>query len=141
MRPGLFKSLYFSLRRPEDVQLLRFILALPHSQQNSILKAALQDTLPRYLRRHYPKIALLSPEAVEAAIKSAKRRGPRRSPAPHPWPTDETPRPPVLASPSGNDGHQLPSEPTPPVPPQPSETEHRQEAERKLDRLLRTLAK
>lgn len=141
VRPGLFTSLYFSLRRPEDVHLLQFLLALPRAQQNQVLKAALRDSLPRYFRRHHPEITALSPEAVAAAVAAA-RRSPRHRPrAVGPVPVDTAPGQPRLAPTSGDGGRPFPQEGLAAAPSPPSEADRLQEAERKLDRLLRSLTK
>lgn len=141
MGRSLSSSVYFTLEDREDIWLLGLILAIPPSRRGRILKAVLREALPRYLRRHHPEIIPLPPAAVPAVVEQARRPRGRRPPTARPRRGNDDAGPPELAAPRGDDDHHHHVEEPVVAFSQASEADRLQEAERKLDRLLRSLTK
>ncbi len=144
----VYRTIYFNLDHLDDLAVLGWLLALPRSRRNQLLKAALRDGLPACVRRHHPEVVPLGAEAVIAALGAMSRPRTRRPPhsrwsarpALDPMPTAATPvavvsqprtSEPFLPAAAAPEGEQA----TRPVSP-----EARAEAERKLDRLLQQFA-
>lgn len=77
MADAYYRSLYFSLNSPEDLELLGMLLALPCWRQPSATKSALRQYLPTVLDG-----PPLGPDEVRAMVANRVRaRGRRRTPS------------------------------------------------------------
>ena len=76
MADAYYRSLYFSLNSPDDLELLGFLLALPRWRQPSAIKSALRQHLPAILDG-----PALTAEEVRAIVgRPARARRRRRAP-------------------------------------------------------------
>lgn len=141
MAHRLYHSVYFTLEDQADVKLLGWILAIPPSRRGRVLKTVLREALPRYLKRHHPGLLPLPPAAVPAAVEQTRQSRRQRLHTTRPSRAAGTAGPPGLAPPRGDGDLHPPAEASVVMSSPVSETERRQEAERKLDRLLRSLTK
>lgn len=76
MADAYYRSLYFSLDSPEDLELLGMLLALPRRRRS--------DAIKRSLKLHLPTILdgpPLSPDAVRTSVTSARAQRRQRAPA------------------------------------------------------------
>lgn len=73
MSDAYYRSLYFSLNSPEDLELLGMLLALPRWRRPSAIKTALRQYLPTVLDG-----PPLGPEAVRTVVTNAARPVSRR---------------------------------------------------------------
>lgn len=77
MADAYYRSLYFSLNSPEDLELLGMLLALPRWRQPSAIKSALRQYLPTVLDG-----PPLGPDAVRTVVANpARSRRRRRAPS------------------------------------------------------------
>lgn len=76
MAEAYYRSLYFSLNSPEDLELLGLLFALPRWRQPSAIKSALRQYLPAVLDG-----PALGPDEVRAIVGNPARAG-RRGHAP-----------------------------------------------------------
>jgi len=74
MADAYYRSLYFSLNSPEDLELLGMLLALPRWRQPSAIKSALRQYLPTVVDS-----PPLGPDAVRTVVANParSRRRPR----------------------------------------------------------------
>lgn len=71
----IYLSVYFTLDRREDVEVLGLIYALPRSWRGRAIKAVLGTGLRAYLDAHHADRPALDHQAVRALVSA---RGPRR---------------------------------------------------------------
>jgi hypothetical protein len=75
----VYRGLYFTLARDEDVEILGWLLAIPRSRRMRAIKAVLRTGLPAYAAARYPDLIPLPPDTVRAALGKPRRTasGPR----------------------------------------------------------------
>ena len=128
----VYRGLYFTLARDEDVEILGWLLAIRRSRRMRAIKTVLRTGLPAYATARYPGLTPLAPDSVRAALGKPRRpvlsaRDMARA--------DATP---ASASSPERDGPGAPSGPdSEPVRIEPS-AEAGVLAEAKLDRLLQS---
>jgi hypothetical protein len=77
MADAYYRSLYFSLDSPEDLDILGMLLALPRRRQPSAIKSALRHYLPTVLDG-----PPLGPDEVRTiVVETLRARGRRRAPS------------------------------------------------------------
>src|SRR5262249_14109463 len=64
----VYRGLYFTLARDEDVEILGWLLAIPRSRRMRAIKAVLRTGLPAYATARYPELTPLPPDTVRAAL-------------------------------------------------------------------------
>ena len=64
----VYRGLYFTLARDEDVEILGWLLAIPRSRRMRAIKAVLRTGLPAYAAARYPGLTPLPPNTVRAAL-------------------------------------------------------------------------
>ena len=126
----VYRGLYFTLARDEDVEILGWLLAIPRSRRMRAIKAALRTGLPAYAAARHPELIPLPPDTVRAALSRPRRTasGPR----------DTVKTDAILASPPfpGRDGPTARTGPDSERARMEPPAEDRVLAEAKLDRLL-----
>ncbi len=75
MADAYYRSLYFNLDSPEDLELLGMLLALPRRRRSDAIKRALKQHLPTILDG-----PPLGPDAVRTSVASARARRRQRAP-------------------------------------------------------------
>jgi hypothetical protein len=75
----VYRGLYFTLARDEDVEILGWLLAIPRSRRMRAIKAVLRTGLPAYVVARHPNVIPLPPDTVRAALTRPRRTasGPR----------------------------------------------------------------
>ena len=75
----VYRGLYFTLARDEDVEILGWLLAIPRSRRMRAIKAVLRTGLPAYAAARHPGLTPLPPNTVRAALGRPRRTasGPR----------------------------------------------------------------
>jgi hypothetical protein len=76
MADAYYRSLYFSLDSPEDLDILGMLLALPRRRQPSAIKSALTQYLPTVLDG-----PPLGPDVRTIVVETLRARGRRRAPS------------------------------------------------------------
>jgi hypothetical protein len=69
----VYRGLYFTLARDEDVEILGWLLAIPRSRRMRAVKAVLRSGLPGYVAGRHPDLSPLSPDTVRAALGRPRR--------------------------------------------------------------------
>jgi hypothetical protein len=69
----VYRGLYFTLARDEDVEILGWLLAIPRSRRMRAIKAVLQTGLPAYATARHPGLTPLPPDTVRAALGRPRR--------------------------------------------------------------------
>jgi hypothetical protein len=69
----VYRGLYFTLARDEDVEILGWLLAIPRSRRMRAIKAVLRTGLPAYATGRYPGLTPLPPDTVRAALGRPRR--------------------------------------------------------------------
>jgi hypothetical protein len=69
----VYRGLYFTLARDEDVEILGWLLAIPRSRRMRAIKAVLRTALPAYAAARYPGLTPLPPNTVRAALGRPRR--------------------------------------------------------------------
>jgi hypothetical protein len=69
----VYRGLYFTLARDEDVEILGWLLAIPRSRRMRAIKAVLRTGLPAYAATRHPDLIPLPPDAVRGALGRARR--------------------------------------------------------------------
>ena len=69
----VYRGLYFTLARDEDVEILGWLLAIPRSRRMRAIKAVLRTGLPAYATARHPGLTPLSPDTVRAALGRPRR--------------------------------------------------------------------
>jgi hypothetical protein len=69
----VYRGLYFTLARDEDVEILGWLLAIPRSRRMRAIKAVLRTGLPAYAAARYPGLTPLPPNTVRAALGRPRR--------------------------------------------------------------------
>jgi hypothetical protein len=69
----VYRGLYFTLVRDEDVEILGWLLAIPRSRRMRAIKAVLRTGLPAYAAARYPGLTPLPPNTVHAALGRPRR--------------------------------------------------------------------
>jgi hypothetical protein len=69
----VYRGLYFTLARDEDVEILGWLLAIPRSRRMRAIKAVLRTGLPAYAAGRHPDLSPLSPDTVRAALGRPRR--------------------------------------------------------------------
>jgi hypothetical protein len=69
----VYRGLYFTLARDEDVEILGWLLAIPRSRRMRAIKAVLRTGLPAYASARYPGLTPLPPNTVRAALGRPRR--------------------------------------------------------------------
>jgi hypothetical protein len=64
----VYRGLYFTLARDEDVEVLGWLLAIPRSRRMRAIKAVLRTGLPAYAAARHPELSPLPPDTVRAAL-------------------------------------------------------------------------
>lgn len=75
MADTYYRSLYFSLHSPEDLEVLGMLLAVPRRRRADAIRRALQQYLPTILDG-----PPLGPDEVRTAVRNAQGRSRRRAP-------------------------------------------------------------
>jgi hypothetical protein len=69
----VYRGLYFTLARDEDVEILGWLLAIPRSRRMRAIKAVLRTGLPAYAAARHPELSPLPPDTVHAALGRPRR--------------------------------------------------------------------
>ena len=69
----VYRGLYFTLARDEDVEILGWLLAIPRSRRMRAIKAVLRSALPAYAAARHPGLTPLPPNTVRAALGRPRR--------------------------------------------------------------------
>jgi hypothetical protein len=69
----VYRGLYFTLARDEDVEILGWLLAIPRSRRMRAIKAVLRTGLPGYAAARHPGLIPLPPDMVRAALARPRR--------------------------------------------------------------------
>jgi hypothetical protein len=69
----VYRGLYFTLARDEDVEILGWLLAIPRSRRMRAIKAVLRTGLPAYAAARHPELSPLPPDTVRAALGRPRR--------------------------------------------------------------------
>jgi hypothetical protein len=69
----IYRGLYFTLARDEDVEILGWLLAIPRSRRMRAIKAVLRTGLPAYAAGRHPDLSPLPPDTVRAALGRPRR--------------------------------------------------------------------
>ena len=69
----VYRGLYFTLARDEDVEILGWLLAIPRSRRMRAIKAVLRTGLPAYAAARHPGLIPLPPDTVRAALGRPRR--------------------------------------------------------------------
>jgi hypothetical protein len=77
-RSRTYLTLYFSLERPEDLDLLTWLYALPITRRGTVIKACLGAGLAAYLHAHDPDRRPLDRQAVGDLVATRARARRRR---------------------------------------------------------------
>jgi hypothetical protein len=73
---AVYRGLYFTLARDEDVEILGWLLAIPRSRRMRAIKAVLRTGLPAYTASRHPDLSPLAPDMVRAALGRPRRTAP-----------------------------------------------------------------
>lgn len=69
----VYRGLYFTLARDEDVEILGWLLAIPRSRRMRAIKAVLRTGLPAYATARHPGLTPLPPGTVRATLGRPRR--------------------------------------------------------------------
>ena len=69
----VYRGLYFTLARDEDVEILGWLLAIPRSRRMRAIKAVLRNGLPAYAAARHPGLTPVPPHTVRAALARPRR--------------------------------------------------------------------
>jgi hypothetical protein len=69
----VYRGLYFTLARDEDVEILGWLLAIPRSRRMRAIKAVLRTGLPAYATARHPGLTPLPPDTVRVALGRPRR--------------------------------------------------------------------
>ena len=80
----IYRGLYFNPARADDLEILRWLLAMPRSHRSRAIKAVLLAGLPAYVAAHYPDQPPPAANEVPSRLAAASRSTPPPTPAdPH----------------------------------------------------------
>jgi hypothetical protein len=134
----IYRGLYFNPDRADDLEILRWLLAMPRSQRSRAIKAVLLAGLPAYVAVHYPNQTAPAAKEVPSRLAAASRSTSPR----------DTGRPALAAaSPVAASAPSFAPEPGPVMADRASDAERpgdedaRAAAEAKLDLLVRSFVK